>query len=69
MREPNLDDPDLDLGSLMTLWPATIRVFLAHKMLCVGCMMNEFRTVMDACRAYELDEQAFRVELHRAAGV
>jgi hybrid cluster-associated redox disulfide protein len=50
----------------MTEWPETIGVFLSHKMLCVGCMMNSFRTVIDACREYGLDEQVFRRELRDA---
>jgi hybrid cluster-associated redox disulfide protein len=66
MRHPDIDDPDLSLDDLMTLWPATIAVFLRHKMLCIGCMVNPFHTVMDACREYDLEEAAFRKELHSA---
>lgn len=66
MPKPDMDDPDLTLSALMTLWPQTITVFMAHKMLCVGCMMNTFRTVIDACHEYHLDEDLFRLELHHA---
>ncbi|MGC1496554.1 MAG: hypothetical protein WA790_12160 [Sulfitobacter sp.] len=69
MRQPDLDDPELALDIIMTQWPATIAVFLHHNMLCIGCMVNPFHTVIDACREYHLDEQSFRVELHEAAGV
>tara|TARA_R110000787_G_scaffold95724_7_gene198855 strand:- start:236 stop:445 length:210 start_codon:yes stop_codon:yes gene_type:complete len=68
MRPQDLDDPDLALDTLMTLWPETIAVFLRHKMLCIGCMVNPFHTVIDACLEYDLDEEIFRAELHRAIG-
>lgn len=66
MRPQDIDDPDLSLDALMTLWPDTIAVFVRHKMLCIGCMVNPFHTVIDACREYELDEMSFRDELHIA---
>jgi hybrid cluster-associated redox disulfide protein len=68
MRQPDLDDPDLALDTIMTLWPETITVFLRHKMLCIGCMVNPFHTVIDACIEYDLDESCFRAELHQAIG-
>ncbi|AXI45574.1 hypothetical protein C1J03_05700 [Sulfitobacter sp. SK012] len=68
MKQQSLDDPDLSLDMLMSLWPQTIAVFLNHKMLCIGCFVSSFHTVIDACVAYDLDEAAFRAELHAAAG-
>ncbi|MCX8227353.1 MAG: hypothetical protein OTI35_14855, partial [Sulfitobacter sp.] len=50
-------------------WPQTIAVFLRYKMLCIGCMVGPFHTVVDACIAYDLDEPAFRAELRAAAGI
>lgn len=66
MPKPRLDDPDLELDVLMAHWPATIGVFLDHRMLCVGCVITPFHTVIDACREYGLDELTFRAELRRA---
>ena len=66
MAKPKLDDPDLELDVLMTLWPETIHVFLRHHMLCVGCVISPFHTVIEACREYGLDETAFRAELRQA---
>ncbi len=66
MAAPKLDDPDLELDVLMHLWPETIAVFLSHHMLCVGCMVSPFHTVIDACQEYNLDEDAFRAELRQA---
>lgn len=66
MATSRLDDPDLDLEGLMSIWPETISVFLKYKMLCVGCMIGPFHTVTDACLEYGLDEEVFRAELRQA---
>ena len=58
MAHQDLDDPDLSLDMLMRLWPETIAVFIRHRI----------HTVIDACRAYDLEEVAFRAELHVATG-
>lgn len=68
MRHPKLDDPDLPLADLMTRWPETIPVFLRHKMLCVGCLISPFHTIVDACAEYSLDETDFLAELRDAIG-
>lgn len=69
MQEMTPDNPDLCLADLMTRWPGTIPVFVRHKMLCVGCLIGPFHTVVDACREYDLDEDAFVAELMEAAGL
>lgn len=63
MRRPSYDDPDLSLADLMSQWPETISVFMRHKMLCVGCMIAPFHTVLDACKEYGLDVEPFYAEL------
>jgi len=63
MRHPEYDDPDLTLADLITLWPQTVSVFLRHRMLCVGCLVNPFHTVTDACTEYRLNETVFLEEL------
>ena len=67
MREMNLTDPDLPLADLMTCRPETIPVFLRHRMLCVGCLVSPFHTIIDACREYDLDEETFVAELVEAS--
>lgn len=56
-------DPDLTLEDLMRTWPETIPVFLRHNMVCVGCLVNPFHTVIDACAEYGLNVDAFYAEL------
>ena len=69
MRDMILDNPDMSLADLMTRWPETIPVFLRHKMLCVGCLISPFHTIVDACREHDLDEHSFVAELLETAGL
>ena len=69
MREMKLDNPDMPLADLMTRWPETIPVFMRHKMVCVGCLVSPFHTIVDACREYDLDEDRFVAEVREAAGL
>ena len=52
MTHRRMDDPDLPLEDLMSRWPETIAVFLRHNMLCVGCLIGPFHTVIEACAEY-----------------
>ena len=58
--------PDLSVDAIMRRWPATISVFMRRQMLCVGCPIGSFHTVMQACAEHGLDEAYFRVELQAA---
>ena len=63
MPHRQLADPDLTLNDLMATWPATVTVFLRHKMLCVGCLVTPFHTLDDAVSEYHLDRDTFVGEL------
>jgi hybrid cluster-associated redox disulfide protein len=67
MPKARIDDPDLPLDRLFQVWPGTAEVFLRHRMLCFGCLIAPFHSVLDAVAAYRLDEAAFRAELREAA--
>ena len=56
-------DPNMTVDEIMRRWPATIRVFIQNRMLCIGCPIGIFHTVKDACQAHRLDEEAFSREL------
>jgi hybrid cluster-associated redox disulfide protein len=47
--------------------PATLRVFLAHRMRCIGCPIAQFHTVADACREHSLDAAQVLADLRAAA--
>lgn len=67
MGTHNIDDPDMMLARLFALWPETVTVFQFHGMICLGCPITPFHTVLDACEAYHLDEATFRAELRAVA--
>lgn len=58
-----LDNPDLTLVEMFDAWPATIPVFVHHRMLCVGCLISPFHTLANACDEYGLEQGAFMAEL------
>jgi hybrid cluster-associated redox disulfide protein len=66
MPSADFDNPDLMLKVLFDRWPATASVFLSHRMLCFGCPVAPFHTILDACREYHMDEAKFRLELATA---
>ncbi len=66
MTGPDFDDPDLPLQVLFDRWPVTATVFLSHRMLCFGCPIAPFHSVVDACLEYRLDAARFRDELRAA---
>jgi hybrid cluster-associated redox disulfide protein len=52
------------VDDIMRRWPATIRVFLSHKMRCIGCPIACFHTVDDACREHGIDCSGFLAVLN-----
>jgi hybrid cluster-associated redox disulfide protein len=51
--------PDDLVDDIMRRWPATIRVFVDHRMGCVGCPIGSFHSVEDACREHGIDQDDF----------
>lgn len=63
VKPPLTIDPDMTVDEIMRRWPATIRVFIRNRMLCIGCPIGVFHTVKDACDAHRIDEDTFSGEL------
>jgi hybrid cluster-associated redox disulfide protein len=53
----------MTVDEIMRRWPATIRVMIRHRMLCIGCPNGVFHTVVDACDAHHIDLGSFSKEL------
>ena len=68
--DPDPVEKDQSVDSVMRRGPATIRVFIEHRMLCVGCPIGTLHTVEEACAAHRLDLtpllQALRQAAHRS---
>jgi hybrid cluster-associated redox disulfide protein len=54
---------------LMKRWPATIEVFMRHRMACVGCPASAFHSIADCCKEYRLSLPDFMIELGHAAAI
>jgi hybrid cluster-associated redox disulfide protein len=63
VNTPQSIDPHMMVDEIMRRWPATIRVFIPNRMLCIGCPIGVFHTVLDACDAHDLDEDTISREL------
>jgi hybrid cluster-associated redox disulfide protein len=59
-------NPDMPVDEIMRRWPATIRVFMHKRMLCVGCPIGTFHTVTEVCEEHALEETSFVAELRAA---
>ncbi|MEO5323035.1 DUF1858 domain-containing protein [Mesorhizobium sp. CC13] len=59
-------DYDMTMDTIMRRWPGSIRVILGHGLLCVGCPIASFHTVMDAAREHSLDEDMLVDDLTKA---
>jgi hybrid cluster-associated redox disulfide protein len=66
VNQPETIDPDMTVDEIMRRWPATIRVMIRNRMLCIGCPIGIFHTVADACHAHRVDLESFSQELLEA---
>ncbi|HEX9014061.1 MAG TPA: DUF1858 domain-containing protein [Anaerolineaceae bacterium] len=57
----------MSVGEFLRRWPEAVPIFIAHRMLCVGCPMAPFDTMEDVAFNYHLDLQDFLTEVSRAA--
>jgi len=62
-------DPDMPIDMVMRRWPATMKVLMRHRMLCVGCPIGGFHTITEACQEHGLDEETLVGELATAIGL
>jgi hybrid cluster-associated redox disulfide protein len=53
-----MDADDLDeltVSEIMRRWPETMRLFIDHRLLCVGCPIAPFHTLADVAREHHVD--------------
>jgi hybrid cluster-associated redox disulfide protein len=61
---------DASVDEVMQRFPATTRVFLRHRMLCMGCAVGVIHAVADAVHEHEFEDGPVLEELRAsAAGV
>lgn len=56
---------DLMVADIMNEWPATVQVFLKHRMGCIGCYLSPFDSLEDALMVHSIPTELFVNELHQ----
>ena len=59
-------DPSMTIDEVMRRWPATLKVMLRNRMLCIGCPIAIFHSVADVCDAHGIDREILAGELLEA---
>ena len=57
--------PDNNVDEILTRFPQTARVFVNHRMHCVGCEVARFETLAEACEIYHKPLQPLLDDLRR----
>ncbi len=59
---------DMSVDDIMRRWPDTIRVFLNLHLLCVGCPIGAFHTLIDAAKEHHIDTSQLLEKMNIAIG-
>lgn len=54
------------IGQVLKEYPQTLRVFLSHGLMCVGCAVARFENVRDGATAHGIDVEALLKDLNAA---
>ena len=58
--------PDMPIGDVVKNYPETIKVFLQHGLMCVGCAVARFENIKDGATAHGIDVDALLTDLNQA---
>jgi hybrid cluster-associated redox disulfide protein len=58
--------PDMPIGDVVKNYPETIKVFLRHGLMCVGCAVARFENIKDGATAHGIDVDALLRDLNQA---
>jgi hybrid cluster-associated redox disulfide protein len=58
--------PDMSVDDVLSAYPQTAAVFVAHAMACVGCVLSPFHSLAEAAGTYHLELDTFLDELRSA---
>ena len=56
MNATELDE--LTVSEIMRRWPATMRLFIDRRLLCVGCPIAPFHTLTDVAREHGITHES-----------
>ncbi len=59
--------PEMRIGDALSRYPQTLRVFLSHGLMCVGCAVARFEDIRQGAEAHGIDLDALMKDLNQAA--
>ena len=54
------------IGTVLKQYPQTLRVFLSHGLMCVGCAVARFENIRDGATAHGINVEALIKDLNAA---
>jgi hybrid cluster-associated redox disulfide protein len=57
---------DEPIGQVLKDYPQTLRVFLSHGLMCVGCAVARFENIRDGATAHGINVEALLNDLNAA---
>ena len=57
---------DEPIGDVLKAYPQTLRVFLSHGLMCVGCAVARFENIRDGAMAHGINVEALLKDLNAA---
>ena len=57
---------DEPIGQVLKDYPQTLRVFLSHGLMCVGCAVARFENIRDGATAHGINVEALLKDLNAA---
>ena len=57
---------EMIIGEAVREYPETVRVFLAHGLMCVGCAAARFENILQGATAHGIDVDALVTDLNGA---
>jgi len=59
---------EMPIGEIVQTYPQTVRVFLSHGLMCIGCVAARFENLEQGAMAHGIDVDALLRDLNAAIG-
>jgi hybrid cluster-associated redox disulfide protein len=59
--------PEMRIGETLQKYPQTLKVFLSHGLMCVGCAVARFENIRQGAEAHGINVDALMQDLNKVA--
>lgn len=59
---------EMSIGEIVQTYPQTVRVFLSHGLMCIGCAAARFESLEQGAMAHGIDVDVLVKDLNAAIG-